>query len=59
MGGGRRRTPETAMLHPVDPHPPVDIHDRETASWPLAITLAVIGPLALAVAVAVLAAIVG
>jgi hypothetical protein len=59
MGGGRRRTSENAMIHPVDPHPPVEVRDQETASWPLAIAFAVIGPLALAIALAVLAAFAG
>jgi hypothetical protein len=45
------------MLHPSNPHPPVDV--REAVSWPLAIAFAVIGPLALAVALAVLAAFAG
>jgi hypothetical protein len=44
---------------PVDSFPPAVVRDRETDRWPLAVALAVIGPLALAVALAVLAAVAG
>jgi len=55
MAGRAGRTLETAMLHHVDPRPAVDLRDREPDLWPLAVALAVIGPLVLAVGLAVLA----
>jgi hypothetical protein len=47
------------MLHPADPHPSVDVRDRETDPGPIAIALAVLGPLALVIALAVFAAFAG
>jgi hypothetical protein len=41
------------MLHPVNPHPAIDTRAPETDPWPFAVALAVVGPLALAFAVAV------
>jgi hypothetical protein len=58
MGGRGRRTPETTMLHPADPRPPTDDRDHEVNPWPLIVALAVIGPLAFGVAVAVLIAVI-
>jgi hypothetical protein len=43
------------MLHP-DTHLPVNVHDRESDPWPLVVAIAVIGPLFIAVAIAVLVA---
>jgi hypothetical protein len=47
------------MPHPVAQHPPVDAPGREADPWPFVVAIAVIGPLALAVALAVLAAFAG
>jgi hypothetical protein len=47
------------MLQHVESHPALDVRDREPGSWPIVIALAVIGPLALAVALAVLVAVAG
>ena len=43
------------MLHQVGPHPPVDVREAEAGNWPIVIALAVIGPLAFAIALAVFA----
>jgi hypothetical protein len=47
------------MLQPVESHPRVDVREPDGGSWPIVIALAVIGPLALAVALAVLVAVAG
>ena len=56
MGGEGRAHVETAMSHLVEPHPPVDAREHEHHTLPLVVALAVLGPLALAFALAVVAA---
>lgn len=43
------------MLHPVDRHPPDDVGDGPADPWPIVVVLAVMGPLALALAIAAVA----
>jgi len=45
------------MPRPAEPHPPLDPRHREADPWPFVVALAVIGPFALAMAIAVLVAI--